>query len=291
MGTFAFKNFVCPMDGRPLVKEKNTLRCAKGHTFDVAREGYCNLLLVQQKATLDPGDSKTMVEARRRFLEGGHYAAIAEHLFKEICELAKNHRSNRGPLGIVDAGCGEGYYLHQLSKLAGERNFPVSLALAGYDISKWALKAAAKRSSEIAWAVAGNRQLPFAKGSVDLILSMFGFPVWESFRAVQLEGGRVILVDPGPGHLIELRKIIYPEVKLNESPLLLAAAARAGYKLERQNQLKFSVNLENNSSIQDLLAMTPHSFRVTKEAREKLASLKRLTVSADVVFRVLRVEG
>ena len=280
-----FKNFVCPIDGRPLLQGKNSLRCEKGHIFDVAREGYCNLLLVQQKASLNPGDNKTMVDARRRFLGDGHFAPIADHLGKIVGEIIKKHRG-RSLLRIVDVGCGEGYYLYQLSKFATVKNSTTNFELAGCDISKWAVKAAAKRSIEIAWAVAGNRQLPFAPNSVDVILSMFGFPDWKSFKAIQPEDGFVLLVDPGPDHLIELRKIIYPDVKINDvSPL----PTECGYKLEQQNRLKFSVDLQNNSSIQDLLSMTPHAFRITQKAREEIGSLKRFTVTTDVVFRVLYI--
>lgn len=286
MNISALRSFVCPVDGRLLFKESNSLRCDKGHVYDLAREGYCNLLLVQQKASLNPGDNKGMVAARRRFLDGGFFAPIAERLFKIISEVAAKIGS-KAPLRIVDAGCGEGYYLYQLSKLAAASDYPARLELAGCDISKWAVKAAAKRSTGIAWAVAGNRQLPFAPGGVDLILSMFSFPDWESFKAAQSDDGRVVLVDPGLDHLIELRKIIYPAVNASRPPSLIAATD-GGYILEREEPLKFSVSLENNSFIQNLLAMTPHAFRISPEAREELQALKRLTVSVDVMFRVLR---
>ena len=278
--------FVCPLDNLLLHREKNSLRCDKGHTYDVAREGYCNLLLVQEKASLDPGDNQVMVAARRRFLDGGHFTPIADRLGRIVFEIAgKNHRSN--PLRVVDAGCGEGYYLHQLSQSTFVKQHQSNFILAGCDISKWAVKAAAKRSSDIFWAVAGNRRLPFAPDSVDVILSMFGFPDWKSFKTVQPVNGHVVLVDPGPDHLIELRKIIYPKVNVSELPALPTAATEAGYVLEQQSQLKFSVNLKNNSSIQDLLSMTPHAFRITPKAREELETLKHLTVSVDAVFRVL----
>ncbi len=285
MKVSALKSFVCPVDGQTLLKENKIFRCGKGHVFDVAREGYCNFLLVQQKASLDPGDSKEMVAARRRFLNEGHFAQLAEHLFEHVCKVIKklNHSM---PLRIVDAGCGEGYYLHQLSKLAAANKQTASLELAGCDISKWAVKAAAKRSKEIAWVVAGNRRLPFAPGTVDLILSIFGFPDWENFKTVQPSGGRVFLIDPGSDHLIELRKIIYPEVNLSQLRSL-KTATEGGYILESNDQLKYSVSLENNSSIQDLLAMTPHAFRITPKAREEIRTLKRLTVSVDVRFRIL----
>ena len=285
----AFRKFVCPIEGDPLAQENNSLRCDQGHVFDVAREGYCNLLLVQQKATLNPGDNKDMVAARRRFLDGGFFLPIAEHLFKIVRELATKAQ-NKTLLRIVDAGCGEGYYLCQLSQLAAVSDDPVNLELAGGDISKWAVKAASKRSAAIAWVVAGNRQLPFAAGSVDLILSMFGFPGWESFKTAQSDDGCVVLVEPGLKHLMELRKIIYPQVNVSEPPSLVVATEN-GYILKREERLKFSIHLENNSAICDLLAMTPHAFRISRKAREDLRALKSLTVSVDVVFLILRKGG
>lgn len=277
------------MDGLPLLKENNSLRCDKGHVFDFAREGYCNLLLVQQKASLDPGDKKDTVAARRRFLDTGFFLPIAECMFKIISEIVQKSEKKEA-LRIVDAGCGEGYYLHQLGKLAAASHGPAKLEMAGCDISKWAIKAAAKRSTDIAWAVAGNKRLPFAPGSVDIILSLFGFPVWESFKEIQAAGGHAVLVDPGPEHIIELRKIIYPSVHTGAPPLL-TKAVKSGYVLEHEEPLKFSVSLENNAVIQDLLAMTPHIFRITKKAREDIQEVKQLTVSADVVFRILRKAG
>jgi len=285
----ALKSFVCPMDGLPLFKEKKSLRCEKRHHFDLAREGYCNLLLVQEKSSRDPGDKKEMVASRGKFLNGGHFSPVADRLFEFVCDIATKAGSD-APLRIVDAGCGEGYYLHRLKELAIANGHPAKLELAGFDISKWAVKAAAKRSMEIAWAVAGNRRLPFAPNSVDLILSMFGFPILESFKDIQSVGGHVLLVDPGADHLIELRKIIYPKVDVNGPPRFSGAALNCGYLLKREGSLRFSASLESASQIQDLLSMTPHTFRIQKKRREDLAALKRLTVSVDLVFRILQRE-
>jgi 23S rRNA (guanine745-N1)-methyltransferase len=284
----ALRKFVCPVDGKPLLQEKNSLRCEKNHVFDLAREGYCNLLLVQQKASLDPGDNKEMVAARRRFLDGGYFAPIADHLFEMVVDIARA-REQEQSLGVVDAGCGEGYFLNQLKELAEKSAHSASLELAGCDISKWAVKAAAKRSDKIAWAVAGNRQLPFAPNSVDLILSMFGYPSWENFRACQPAGGCVLLVDPGGNHLLELRKIIYPEVKPSPTPQI-KEAIDCGYVLERESSLKFPLNLQSLSSIQDLLSMTPHGFRITQKGRDGLVRLEQLMVSVELVFRILWLE-
>lgn len=267
---------VCPICAMPLAAVEGALRCGRGHSFDRAREGYYNLLAVQHKASRDPGDSREMVAARRRILDAGLYAPIAARTCEIVATITDGARC------ILDAGCGEGYYLDALA-----RSLPGALQCAGIDISKWAVRAAAKRNRQAFWAVASNRHLPFATGSVDLVLSMFGFPLWDAFAAVQPPDGRVLLVDPGPGHLIELRRIIYPVVTPTEPPSL-DAAQRAGYRLADEQSLQFKVELSSAAQIADLLAMTPHDHRAPVAGRAALAKLDRLTVTADVVFRVLR---
>jgi 23S rRNA (guanine745-N1)-methyltransferase len=257
----------------PLQRVANYLCCEQKHTYDFAKEGYCNLLLVQQKASSDPGDNKEMVAARKRFLDAGFYSPIAEKL-AEIVGKTTSSQSR-----TVDAGCGEGYYLDFLAK-HGIYN------LSGFDISKWAVQAAAKRNPKIAWAVASNRKLPYAPHSTDLLLSMFGFPIWENFLAAQSETGKIILVDPGPGHLLELRRIIYP--KVNATELTSVAGAEAvGYRLEQEEALHFPIELSSPEQIQDLLSMTPHAFRINEEGRGALARLQHLSVTVEVVFRLL----
>lgn len=285
----------CPIDGTAFAfMDAGTLRCMNGHTFDRAREGYHNLLVVQHKASRDPGDTKTMVAARHRFLEGGHFAPIADHVAATVSALASASTADDRTL-IVDAGCGEGYYIEHIS-----RGLPAPAAerinLAGIDISKWAIQAAAKRSRAqpsaehcvfpCFWAVASNRHLPFALGSVDVIVSMFGFPLWDAFATAQPTGGRILLVDSGPDHLIELRSIIYPVVAKSDAPTLEAAFA-AGYHLDDEVRLRFQTTLPTRDAIADLLAMTPHDHRAPQAGRAAIAEIDHLPVTGDVVVRVL----
>lgn len=287
MKVSAGNNFVCPVDGLVLMQVDKSLCCGQGHVFDMAREGYCNLLLVQDKASRDPGDNREMVAARRRFLNTGYFAPVVKRLVaavKEIAAALQRHEI----FTVVDAGCGEGYYLDHIKESALAWDFPGELRLAGCDISKWALKAAAKRSTDIGWVVAANRRLPFAPQSVNLILSLFGYPAWTSFRELQPPHGRVVVVDTGVDHLRELREIIYP--KINESKLpSIQPAIDCGYVLEREETLKFTFKLNTSSEIQDLLAMTPHAYRINEDRRRALDQLKQLSLTGDVVFRVVRV--
>jgi 23S rRNA (guanine745-N1)-methyltransferase len=278
--------FSCPIDATPLRSVDGvTLVCAHGHSFDRAREGHVNLLVVQHKASRDPGDSKPMVAARRRILDAGHFAPLAAYVSAMVCRVAAGLPSDSRPI-IVDAGCGEGYYLGIIAKaLTSTLNDRPQLA--GIDISKWAIHAAAKRYAGCAFAVATNRHLPFAPGSVDLIVSMFGFPIWDCFAGIQSPAGLVLMVDPGPDHLRELRKIIYPVVNRSEPPSLEGAQS-AGYQLADEHRLEFPFELTSAEQIADLLTMTPHNYRAPLPGRMALAELDRLSLTGDVVVRLLR---
>ena len=198
-----FPALACPLDGAPLLCNGAAWRCAAGHSFDIASQGYTHLLPVQNKRSRDPGDSKEMVAARRRFLNAGHYQPIAAAASRGV--LAGLPAGTTA--ACLDAGCGEGYYLRQLAAAATSDG--KSLALLGLDISKWAILAAAKQDRRPTWVVGSNANLPVLPGTLDRLLCMFGFPVHAEFARVLKPDGLLLQVDAGPDHLRELREIIY----------------------------------------------------------------------------------
>lgn len=261
-----------------LREHHNQLCCDNGHSFDIARQGYVNLLGPADKRSRDPGDSKAMVSARREFLQSGHYQPVAE----KLAELVASYLVDESI--ILDAGCGEGYYLEQLrARLESHGARPP--AMIGFDISKWAVQAATRRINAT-WLVASNRNIPLARCSVDCLLSLFGFPVFESFNAVLKTGGTVLLLTAGPQHLIELRQIIYPSVKRTESSLVQQALS-AGFSLGESSTLEFVTAPLTQLEIKDLLTMTPHLFRASREGKERASLLDNFPVTVDVVFHAL----
>jgi 23S rRNA (guanine745-N1)-methyltransferase len=188
----------------------------------------------------------------------------------------------------VDAGCGEGYYPLYIQKALEQNSNSLTVQFSGFDISKWAIQSASKRTKKISWVVASNRKLPYEKASIDLILSLFGFPAWESFKTAQPIKGKVLLADAGENHLLELREIIYPIVNRSSVPPI-AEAEKYGYSLELEERLQFSIQLKNKSDIQNLLAMTPHAYRANPEGLTKLDQLSELSVSVDIVLRHLKL--
>ncbi|PLK47909.1 putative RNA methyltransferase [Uliginosibacterium sp. TH139] len=272
MTPLPFQALACPLDGHPLQHKSAALCCAAGHSFDIASQGYTNLLPVQNKRSLDPGDSKEMVAARRRFLEAGHYAPIAAAVSQAI--LAGQSADT---LGCLDAGCGEGYYLRQLAA-AAEREGQ-TLALLGLDISKWAVLAAAKRDKQSTWVVGSNAALPVLPATLDRVLCMFGFPVYTEFARVLKPGGFLLQVDAGPDHLRELREVIYPSLKPPRSGETLTPT---GFTAPTSKTLSYRAKVCGTEQIADLLAMTPHLYRATAEGRARAAALTEISLTVDV---------
>uniref|UniRef100_UPI0028A288B7 putative RNA methyltransferase n=1 Tax=Stutzerimonas nitrititolerans TaxID=2482751 RepID=UPI0028A288B7 len=168
----------CPICQAPLQTVDNGVVCPANHRFDRARQGYLNLLPVQHKNSRDPGDNQAMVEARRRFLDGGYYAPLAERL----AQLAAERTLTRW----LDIGCGEGYYTAQLAQaLPGADGYAL-------DISREAVKRACKRAPQLEWLVASMARVPLADASCDLLASVFSPLDWNEARRLLAPGGGLL---------------------------------------------------------------------------------------------------
>ena len=278
----AFTALACPLDGEPLHTAGGSWRCPAGHSFDVSSRGYTHLLPVQIKRSRDPGDSKEMVAARRRFLDAGGYARIAEW----ARDAALTGVSHDARLSVLDAGCGEGYYLREWGDGVPDA---MTLELAGLDISKWAIQAAARRESRCTWIVGTNARIPVRAATLDRVLCMFGFPVYAEFARVLKPGGRLLQVDTGPMHLAELRAVVYPAVKAGKPA---STTPPPGFETVARDTLSYMLQLDSPQAIDDLLAMTPHRFRATPAGRARVAALAALEVSVDVTLvQYERVRG
>lgn len=276
-------NLACPIDGNSLEQTENQYVCENGHTFDIARQGYVNLLPVQHKRSKQPGDSKAMVLARTHFLDTDIYQAIAVKLTETVASLIIDDDGGC----IMDAGCGEGYYFDTLFNSLKDREGAGKLSFIGLDISKDAVLQASKRNRQISWVVGTNRQLPVVDESLDIILCLFGFLSVEGFNKALKPGGTIILVDPGPDHLKELREIIYPEVSKTKQSAS-AQMELTGFSPIGTERLQFKTTLTNNEQINHLLIMTPHFYRASKEGREAVGKLDELDITVDVIFRVFK---
>ena len=142
----------CPVCGGALMPLGTSLRCPQGHSYDMAKEGYVNLLAIQRRHAADPGDGKAMVRARRAFLQAGYYAPFQ----KALAELCLEYAPECGETHLLDAGCGEGSYDRVVYDAFAAQGRPC--VLAGFDLSKDAIRLAAKLLPEAAFAA--PRELP-----------------------------------------------------------------------------------------------------------------------------------
>lgn len=280
MSLIPFQALACPLDGTPLSRSGSAWRCSEGHSFDIAKQGYVNLLPVQQKRSHDPGDGKSMVAARQRFLNAGYYQPIAEAVSHAVLGHAEVQKAASLPFSCLDAGCGEGYYLRQLAHAASSS---LSLSLMGLDISKWAVLAAAKQDAKqeplSSWVVGSNAHLPVQTETLDSVLCMFGFPVLSEFARVLKTGGVLLQVEAGPNHLRELREVIYPTLKPERST---ETEVLEGFIHHSSERVSYPLALNGSDEIADLLAMTPHLYRASAEGRARAAALEMLSVTVDV---------
>ena len=259
---------LCPICGETLTKQEKSYVCPNRHSFDIARQGHVNLLPVQNKRSLNPGDTAQQVAGRRAFLDGGFYGPIRDAL----CALAKDHGCT-GP--ILDVGCGEGYYSAQLAKM-------LETELLGLDISKEAVRYAAGRYKHAAWICASAARLPVKDQSVGLLTSLFVLTMPEEFRRVLRPDGAFIQVLAAEDHLLGLKNIIYPELHHKEK---FTTPDVPGFRLAQSRQLQFTFTVEGEQ-VQNLLNMTPHVYRIGKEGADRLRQTRVLTDTASVVLNL-----
>lgn len=251
--------FCCPACGGALEKREHTLVCAEGHSYDIARQGYVHLLPVQQMHARVPGDTKQMVDARRRFLALGHYDAFRDTLRR----LAAEHLPAGGT--VLDAGCGEGFYTAALLEAARERGG----AAAGVDISKYAVKAAAGRYKGIDLAVASLFHIPCPAESVDVLTDVFAPIVPAEFRRVLKPGGVMILAVPGARHLYGMKEILYAAPYENEEH----DTDYEGFVFLGRESVQREITVCGKENIEALFSMTPYYWKTDVAGGERLRQI------------------
>ena len=305
--------FTCPLCQSPLQPAIDIWRCdgslvftvkAKQtvHSFDVARQGYVNLLPVQQKKSKAPGDSETSIKARQRFLQAGYYQPLQELICKQLALLFANDKiSEDQTKRWLDIGCGEGYYTQAIAQIA---NIDELIAA---DISKPALIEMAKlsKANHKLWyqqhikveskdepsrqqsqkdsqqpppkktaiypIVTSAAHLPLQAQSINGISSIFSPILPEAFAQVLQDNGYLIIAKPDSGHLASVRAALFDEVREHDSDKFLTELAPYFTLLDTQ---RVSTELSLSAqALADLLTMTPYAYRAQIDKRRALLDL------------------
>ena len=242
-----------------------SFRCSQGHCFDVAREGYVNLLPVQQKKSLSPGDTLESLQARRRFLSAGFYQHLRDALAARI---------SAGQT-VIDLGCGEGYYSAAMAQAGAE--------VIALDIAKPAIRLAAKSYPALRCAVASVAAVPLPDGCADVISSIFAPVPLAEMRRLLKPGGRALVVTPAPAHLFAYREALFEQVRDHE-PSKFAEAATGQFDVLEQCENRQPICL-SQTAIADLLLMTPYAYKASPERRAAVAAMA--TLHTEAAFSVL----
>jgi 23S rRNA (guanine745-N1)-methyltransferase len=251
------------------------LRCAAGHSFDIARQGYVSLFAGSGRR--GEADTATMVEAREAFLGAGHYARLSQALAEEARAAAA---VAPGPGAVVELGAGTGYHLARvLDALPEQRGIAI-------DTSSAALRRAARAHPRAAAIGAdGWRSLPLSDGVAALVLSVFAPRNPAEIARILAPGGSLLAVTPTTRHLYELVGAVgllsVPEDKEDRLDTQLtphlALTARRG--------IEHAMFLARDEAAQ-IVRMGPSAWHVDERtADERLAALPDpLTVTASVTL-------
>ncbi len=254
---------------QPLTGVEGGLGCGAGHRFDRAKEGYWNLTQPQDKKSANPGDHREAVLARHRWLQCGHAAGLIGALrpWIPVSDLVR----------VLDLGCGDGTF--------GPALFPGGAArFCGIDLSRPAIKLAARRWAEATWVLANaDRGLPVDDSSVQCVLSLFGRrPVAEISRVLSADGICIVAV-PGEEDLIELREQVQKEGKRrNRVAAIVQEMESGGLVCVDQKHWQAQVNV-TAGQIADALAMTYRAGRRSEQSLVASIDASTVTLAADLL--------
>ncbi|WP_256713893.1 putative RNA methyltransferase [Psychrobacter sp. Cmf 22.2] len=278
--------FTCPICHSPMQPAKDTWRCdgslhpkQTSHPFDVAKQGYVNLLPVQQKKSKAPGDSQQSIDARKRFLDAGYYQPLQTLICQQMTQLLGQ---NDTAMNWLDIGCGEGYYTQAMAQTGMD-------TLIAADISKPALASLAKvsKAANYLWyqqnidgkqtdtkiaaiypLVTSAAHLPLRPHSMTGISSIFSPILPEAFATVLQEEGYLLIAKPDVRHLASIREALFDSVREHDSSKFLPTLAPY-FELVDTHNINTSLSLPAGE-LADLLTMTPYAYRARPENRQAL---------------------
>ncbi|WP_086932946.1 putative RNA methyltransferase [Agarilytica rhodophyticola] len=296
--------WACPLCKSALTLVDNSLTCTNHHMFDRAKQGYVNLLPANKKRSLEPGDNAEMIDARRKFLNTGHYdflmSAICQRVLNKMARVTAAHSAASDQqhkdrsFVCLDLGCGEGAYLEYITGQSAAGRCDCY----GLDISKFAVKRAAslfkqkaqdknhkQEHQPVRFAVASSYHIPVLDSSVDIAISVFAPLAAAEVARILKPGGILLRITPGPRHLLQLKQAIYSKAITHEPPKALEKA-----EVLVSDQIHRQVELEQQV-LADLIAMTPLSWHGSRVGKEDLLANTSFTVDFNFIIQEIRFDG
>ena len=262
---------LCTVHGcrRALLFEGRRVTCRRGHSFDVARRGYLNLLQPQDRRARRPGDTAGVLAARRRFLG----SPAAAPLIGAIVDASRVGERD----AVLEVGCGEGQHLASIADRFG-------CEAHGVDISVAAIDAAARRRPRLRWLVANaDRFLPYADASFRLVLSITSRMNAPEFRRVLHRNATLLVAIPAADDLVELRRAVLGEGVLRDRVERTVATFVPHFAFERHARVRHVVRLDA-AAVADVMTGAYRALRASERARLASIADVDVTLSRDVLL-------
>ncbi len=275
----------CPTCGGALTRDSGILRCENGHCMDIAREGYVNLLPPGKGKNAKTGDERDMLRARRDFLSGGYYAPVSTTIGSLLPRFLP-----AGDVVLCDSGCGEGWHTLQFTGVLSQVNPDREILTIGFDASKYGAASGMKTARQqgldgvlgdekpiqVFFFPANLFHLPVTDHTVSAVVSMFAPIAAAENSRVLRDDGILVVASSGRDHLKELRELLYEDVTYTDKTPVVD-----GFSLCHHETVRYTTTLPDKDTIYRLFTMTPFYYRTTEAGRERLLSVKKLTVTVE----------
>ena len=250
----------------------NSYKCDKGHTYDISKEGYANLL----DSKTGSGDNDILIKAREKFLSKCYYDKLKETIKEIINEL--------NITSFIDCGCGTGYYTEYFSNNIND--------CYGIDISKDAVKLASKKHNQnknIKYFVSSCKDIPLKDKSIDLIINIFAPYFNDEFQRILKNNGYLIIASSNEDHLYELKEIIYDNPYYNDH-VSKEVIKLDSFTLIDEKKIKYNITV-NNEDLMNLFMMTPYYYKTKEKDINKLNGVDKLDITVSFNISILKLNN
>ena len=260
----------CPVCGQELHLEQRVWRCENRHCYDMAKEGYVNLLSAHRSGDAI-GDNKEMARSRRDFLNKGRYAPLAQAVTDCLYEYSAQGDS------VLDICCGEGYYTAYAAERLDRRFY-------GFDLSKSMVRLAAKRRCGAEFFVANIASIPIRDKAVKAAFHLFAPFHAAEFCRILADDGVILTAIPGKNHLLGLKEILYDKPYLNDEK----EPALEGLEVIERIRVQDEITLTDHGDIDALFRMTPYYYHTPTDGMNRLAECDSLSTPIEFVIIVCK---
>lgn len=272
--------FKCPLCKENMITiDKNSMVCINNHCFDISKKGYVNLLNSNTKTIYN----KELFESRHEI----YNSKVYDNLTEEIKYIIHNYTLAKNINYILDAGCGEGYFLN---KLYEAKNINNRYKLIGIDIAKEGISIATRGENKVIWCISDLSNLPFKDNVFDVILNILSPANYKEFTRVLSDDGIIVKIIPESNYLKEIRTSIQGNIKNNDyNNKNIVAVFKKHLNVVYENRINYKTDV-SLLNLMNLVKMTPLTSTLDEEEILNLmkSGILNVTIDLRVIVGILK---